>query len=105
MVDFSDTIVHIAAVLPRQTAVEILRRVNRFTQGFIASAIIAGIYVSLRGKCGSDIVTSLGTATEMFPQPLSYTTSATTGMVVLSTVGVASLVSAKETTKLHVSYD
>lgn len=101
MVDFSDTIVHIAAVFSRQAAVEILRRVNRFTQGFIVSAIIAGIYVSLRGKCGSDIMTSLGTATEMFPQPLSYTTSAASSMVVLSTVGVASLVSAKETTKLR----
>jgi len=67
VVDFSGTIMHVATVLSRQAAVEILRCVNRFTQGFIVSAIIAGIYVSLRGKCGSDIVTPFGTATKMFP--------------------------------------
>lgn len=98
--DLSGTVVHVAAMFSRQTAVEILRRVNRLAQGFIVPAVIASICISLRGKRGVDVVTSFRTATQMFPQPLSYaTTSAASSMVVLDTVGVADLASVTERPK------
>lgn len=95
-------VVHVAAMFSRQTAVEILRRVNRLAQGFIVPAIIASICISLRGKRGADVVTSFRTATQMFSQPLSYaTTSAASSMVVLNTVRIAGLASVIERTKQY----
>lgn len=61
--DLSGAVVHVAPMFSRQAAVEILRRVNRFAQGFIVPAVIASICISLRGKCGVDVVTSFRTAT------------------------------------------
>jgi len=95
--DLSAAIVRVASVLPRQAAVDILRRVDRLAQGLIVSAVIAAARVSLRGKRHghADVVTSLGT-TQMFPQPLSYAAPATaaSSVAVLATVTVAGLVSA-----------
>lgn len=108
--DLSDTVVHVAAVLPWQAAVEILRRVNRLTPGFIVSAgVNDGTRVSLRGKRHrhADVVTSLGTATtQVFSQPLSYAATTTTAaaaasnVAVLGTIAVASLVSTTKRTKI-----
>jgi len=96
--DLSGAIVRVASMLPRQAAVDILRRVNRLAQGLIVSAVIAAARVSLRGKRHgyADVVTSLGT-TQMLPQPLSNAAPATaaSGVAVLaSTVTLAGLVSA-----------
>lgn len=56
--DLSGVVVHVAPMFSRQAAVKILRRVNRFAQGFIVPAVIASICISLRGKRGVDVVTS-----------------------------------------------
>lgn len=100
VVNLSGAILCVATVFSRQTAVKILRRVNRFAEGFIVADVIGGIRVSLGGKRRVDVVTSFETATQMFPQPLSYATS-TSSLAILSTVGVASLVSATGRIKLH----
>jgi len=91
-------VVRVASVLPRQAAVDILRRVDRLAQGLVVSAVIAAARVSLRGERHghADVVTSLGT-TQMFPQPLSYAATATaaSNVAVLATVTLAGLVSAE----------
>lgn len=99
--DLSGAVVHVAAVFSRQTAVEILRCVNRLAQRFIVPNILASVCISLRGKCRVNVVISFQTATEMLPQPFSYATSAASGMVVLNTVGIAGFASVIEKTKQY----
>lgn len=99
--DLSGAVVHVAALFSRQTAVEILRCVNRLAQRFIVPDIIASVCISLRGKRRINVVISFQAATQMFPQPLPYATSAASGMVVLNPVGIAGLASVIERTKQY----
>lgn len=99
------------AVLARQAAVEILRRVNRLAQGLAVSAAVIAIVCAALGarERAADVVTAFGTATQVFAQPLSYTTTAaaaaTVGVaVVMRAVRLAGLASATWTTKPEIDY-
>lgn len=74
---FSPAIVPVTAVLPRQTAVQVLRgRVHPLPERSLVSTTLHEHY-AIRFRRAASLLTALGPTAQMFPEPLSQSTAAT----------------------------